>query len=613
MDERAPLLHLNEMEQMENETSEAPESEYVSEDVGHFGAVATVVDEGDSVEPGANDPEGPWQVGHDDFVPTMGAIKAKLFFSLVILVSVLALVLTVVVLTVTLVSEGNLGGQATTWYVLWLDIVLVVLLVFAAFMRVVSLVLRMIAMKDLADQRIYNASLAYELPLAFLFTSVVVLVLFLVWKDSVLLVNYPGLSDSSALNILQRLAYSLVICSGLLVGKAVCISLLAGVTLGPLRKLVAKCKTHDIILIHAEGSTVTEFMLSNTSRAMRSLSAAHERDGLLEASHVLAGKYIRRWGNGKDHLTKEDLENFLHRRGHRDAFMIKYDSDGDGRVSLPEFAAGLRSLFFDQLSLKADMASKTLLTRITDNLLTFLLALVVVLILMAACYLDVSVLVIGASSALLAIGFAYGSILEELFNSLHMLFIASPFRIGDVIQLDDGVELVVTDIGLLSSHFYCRDGYRIYMRNAEIVHKRISNKSKTRSVVISVNLSLFRAGTKEQMVALRLKLDEYFKASTVFSRHFEFSIVQIDPAFTYSALVRCRLKVAGAKWANRQTWIHHKGKLLQDLNNIVLRSGLVPMPPQQIVTITKEELAPMKGAPGWKEMPTPPMPPLQYA
>jgi small-conductance mechanosensitive channel len=102
---------------------------------------------------------------------------------------------------------------------------------------------------------------------------------------------------------------------------------------------------------------------------------------------------------------------------------------------------------------------------------------IVLIVVLALAFLGVNVSALVASLGLtsLALGFALKDVIEQTVAGTLLLLIR-PFNIGDVIELD-GVEGVVTNVGLRTTELRSADGVHVLIPNNKVYQSVIRNKT----------------------------------------------------------------------------------------------------------------------------------------
>jgi small-conductance mechanosensitive channel len=66
---------------------------------------------------------------------------------------------------------------------------------------------------------------------------------------------------------------------------------------------------------------------------------------------------------------------------------------------------------------------------------------------------DITAFVLSVGTLFVGLSFAYGKTLQEVFDSLYMLYFVQPFDVGDIISVADGPHLRAEQVGILTSYF----------------------------------------------------------------------------------------------------------------------------------------------------------------
>lgn len=111
----------------------------------------------------------------------------------------------------------------------------------------------------------------------------------------------------------------------------------------------------------------------------------------------------------------------------------------------------------------------------------------------------------------LALGLAAQDTLANLFGAI-AVYVDKPFRIGERIQLDGGVDGVVETIGLRSTRIRNLEGYLITVPNKTMGTATITNISRRPTIKTQIDFGLTYESTATQIRQALAILDEVFRA-----------------------------------------------------------------------------------------------------
>jgi MscS family membrane protein len=111
----------------------------------------------------------------------------------------------------------------------------------------------------------------------------------------------------------------------------------------------------------------------------------------------------------------------------------------------------------------------------------------------------------------LALGLAAQDTLANLFGAI-VIFLDKPFKIGDRIQLEGGVDGIVEKIGLRSTRVRSLDGYLITVPNTTMGKATITNINARPTIKTVMDFGLTYETTPEQMTRAVAVLTEIFKS-----------------------------------------------------------------------------------------------------
>lgn len=150
-------------------------------------------------------------------------------------------------------------------------------------------------------------------------------------------------------------------------------------------------------------------------------------------------------------------------------------------------ARWISSRILDRIGLQKQVANRRLL--VVKRFFGLLQVIVTVMLICIIWGVDYAELMILFSSAFAVIGvalFAQWSILSNITGSI-IIFFAFPYRIGDrikVLDKDDDITGMITEIGLFHLHIRCDNGETIHYPNNLILQKAVRRLSSTPATTV---------------------------------------------------------------------------------------------------------------------------------
>jgi len=182
---------------------------------------------------------------------------------------------------------------------------------------------------------------------------------------------------------------------------------------------------------------------------------------------------------------------------------------------------------------------------------------------------NVQSLLVGAGTIVIGLSFAYGTTLQEVFDSLYMLYFVRPFEIGDWLTIDDGPLLKAEKVGLLTTYFISSDGYGIFLRNAKVSHSKLSNFNKGHKTVIEIQFGVAQDTAADQISGLCNELKSYVKKSSdVWSPSFSFFSTGLDSIGSGYVSMSIRARLKSIKWQDLEGWRVAKTGLVLEIQRV---------------------------------------------
>ncbi|KAI8819729.1 uncharacterized protein EV422DRAFT_104771 [Fimicolochytrium jonesii] len=206
-------------------------------------------------------------------------------------------------------------------------------------------------------------------------------------------------------------------------------------------------------------------------------------------SHIQAGKLAKKifmglGGKEKGFLTSEDfMRCFADPSLASEAFLL-LDQDGNGSITRKEVkdcVVGMyrerRGLYRAMRDLSQALGKLNSFFFFVDSFVSFCIALPIFGISLTA--------MLPFTSFILALSFVFGTAARTAFESLLFLFVTHPYDAGDRVLIDNQ-NLLVEEVGVLTTIFKRMDGQLIYAPNTLIASKLIHNLRRSGDQVRSL-------------------------------------------------------------------------------------------------------------------------------
>jgi small-conductance mechanosensitive channel len=229
------------------------------------------------------------------------------------------------------------------------------------------------------------------------------------------------------------------------------------------------------LLLHAPKITLSDD--SDAGIVQDKLRAAEVGHTIFQAMDVHRRGYLDLedfYNNLPPHLVRPGLKFF--------------DQSGDGKVFETEMVETVCQIYQQRKSLARSVQDRDNIASVVSKLmkgLLFIIGLVVLLILLQvdwAVFLPFATLFLGLS-------FIFGSALQNIFESMMMIFFVKPFEQGDRVKLG-GETFIVSRIHLLSTQMLTTDGRFFIVPNSTLIKERILNMSRSAAFTIQFELEV---------------------------------------------------------------------------------------------------------------------------
>ncbi|KAJ3015866.1 hypothetical protein HKX48_004342, partial [Thoreauomyces humboldtii] len=232
-------------------------------------------------------------------------------------------------------------------------------------------------------------------------------------------------------------------------------------------------------------------------------------------SHIQAGKLARKiftglGGNDKGVLTLDDFMGcFASATEAAEAFCV-LDQDGNGSITRKEVKECViacyrerRGLFRAMRDLSQALGKLDSFFFCVDGFVSFCIALPIFGISLTA--------MLPFTSFILALSFVFGTAARTAFESLLFLFVTHPYDAGDRVMIDNQ-NLLVEEVGVLTTIFKRMDGQLIYAPNTLIATKLIHNLRRSGDQSEAIEIQIDFNTPESRLRELRDRLLEFVKS-----------------------------------------------------------------------------------------------------
>eukprot|EP01119_Soliformovum_irregulare_P011240 TRINITY_DN2801_c0_g1_i2.p2 TRINITY_DN2801_c0_g1~~TRINITY_DN2801_c0_g1_i2.p2 ORF type:complete len:287 (-),score=103.27 TRINITY_DN2801_c0_g1_i2:44-904(-) len=261
------------------------------------------------------------------------------------------------------------------------------------------------------------------------------------------------------------------------------------------------------------------------------------------------------------------------------------DTNGDGLLQFEEFSNGLQKIFEDRKNILNKMKSKQLTIGITETLLRIATVVACVGAIIFIFGVRAEVVFVPLGTGVLGLSFAYAKTLQEIFDSLYQFYFVTPFHVEDWVRLDGGDILIVEKVTMLSTQFRTLDGYSVFVKNADIWKKQISNLGMGNQISLTYSFSIHGYTDAFKLKNLGIQLENYFNQSSHWTGKFSLHVESID-AMGESLDMRMRAELKkGITWQDSQKWKTARTEFLVKLKEITASMNIEIVPVTQPVSL----------------------------
>ncbi|RKP25044.1 Mechanosensitive ion channel-domain-containing protein, partial [Syncephalis pseudoplumigaleata] len=211
-------------------------------------------------------------------------------------------------------------------------------------------------------------------------------------------------------------------------------------------------------------------------------------------------------GTGRE-LTVDDFYRcFASRHEAEEAFSI-FDRDDNGDLSRREMRDVMQRVYKERKDLAFALRDLSQCVGKLDNiLLSMALLIYVFMVLNIVSGKNVTTTVLPFGSLLVALSFIFGQSAKNTFDSIIFVFVTHPYDTGDLVYVDTH-QMVVENVGLLTTTFCRTDGQIVYAPNIVLASKFIHNirRSQNMSETIEIQVDFYTPHEKINELARRLE------------------------------------------------------------------------------------------------------------
>ncbi|KAI0025859.1 serine/threonine protein kinase [Xylariomycetidae sp. FL0641] len=220
---------------------------------------------------------------------------------------------------------------------------------------------------------------------------------------------------------------------------------------------------------------------------------------------------------GNEALYVDDIIEVLgpaHQENAEECFEA-IDADGNGDISLEEMIRKVVEVGKERKAIASSMKDISQALGVFDNVLLFVVLLIVVFIFLAFFQSSVLSIVATAGTALLSLSFVFAVTTQEFLGSCIFLFVKHPYDVGDRVDIT-GTEkesLVVEKISLLYTVFNRIDKMQVVqVPNIVLNNLWIENVTRSKAMKQVIDINVAYDTSFEDIELLRIEMEKFVRA-----------------------------------------------------------------------------------------------------
>ncbi|EFA80116.1 putative transmembrane protein [Heterostelium album PN500] len=297
-------------------------------------------------------------------------------------------------------------------------------------------------------------------------------------------------------------------------------------------------------------------------------------------SKKIAKQIIKNAGRGKDYLVKDDLNAYVKPK-HLDKAFNTFGSLNDEKISRDDIVNWVMRVVRSRKTLEYRLRDHEDIGQVINDIINFIFWILMFLFVLSLYGVDISAFLVPLSTTILALSFAFGTTLRNIFESLILIFFVRPFEVGDKIAINEEV-LFVDRIGILFTSFKSLDGKAVYVPNQNLLTARkIENHQRSEEVWIGVDLLINFMTPVEKLYILEAKIDKWMKAQPEKWKN-DLSLNFVEIRGTNHILVRYGASIIST-WQDVKRWRPVKNELFFKMKEWLADLGFDSLPARQLV------------------------------
>ncbi|PPR07380.1 hypothetical protein CVT26_013696 [Gymnopilus dilepis] len=307
-------------------------------------------------------------------------------------------------------------------------------------------------------------------------------------------------------------------------------------------------------------------------------------------SRLLARRLFYSFAQPKsEYLVLEDIQRFFATREEAIQAFALFDKDANGDVSREELEMACLEFHREQQSIEHSMRDLDSAVGRLDNIFMSIYVIIAALVIAICLEAQVATLVTGAGTLILGLSWLIGGSLQEVLTSIIFLFIKHPFDVGDRVVMNS-LTYTVKEIRLLSTVFLDSNSTLVQAPNNVLNTLFIQNIRRSPQMSETFTFDVSYGTSFQDLERLREKMLEFLKTERRdYQTNFDVRVVDFpgQTKMTLSADIKYKSNAqqAALKAQRRNKWICALKAILGELK-IYGPSG-DPNPPPAVTRYTE--------------------------
>jgi len=476
-------------------------------------------------------------------------------------------------------------GEVPLWrWIAVVDVILALLFAFGALLRLLFIILSRLSVRNRTLQELYYTLIPFERTLTAVTWGVSLVLLYPIAFVPILGVDYDSIIWATC-----RTLFAITLALGV---KDLLRTLYELYTFRSIRR-----NAHDVIqkeqyLFEMEGNSLAEVVLWDTvltrnssvlptsrSRAVKKMEVVMEKmHNATEAANHIVEEIILK--DDKKEFTTNELKNLF---GDLIPKVLKsFDTDNDGKLNKTDISTSLLTIWKERKHVLSWMKSRRLMLDVSDKILSFAFYVSLFFIILSLFVeqfepIQWNTVAVSMGTILIALSFAYGKVLQNLFDSLYLIFLLKPFEVGDIIRVGDlSDELIVESVGVMSTYFIRKStGFGVYISNALLAANKLSNYNRGEAVNLVIPFQISIKATQENVLDIKSRVRQFMDTQKEVFSDGKILLV-IDSVHRKQKLYNASLTIKLQKWVRHQDndWKEAQSDVILFLNGMLFEMGL---------------------------------------